>query len=73
MRIDGKFEGEIISTGNIIVGRTGKLTGDFKGPKVLLVEGEVRSFGFFWFYVFAPCSVFIFQCKIRAFCDLLAY
>lgn len=41
MRMDGKFVGDLVSTGSITVGPTGTVTGDLKGLKFLRVEGQV--------------------------------
>lgn len=42
MRMDGKFVGDLVSSGSITVGPTGTVTGDLKGLKFLRVEGQVR-------------------------------
>lgn len=44
MRMDGKFVGDLVSTGSITVGPTGKVTGDLKGLKFLRVEGQVKNY-----------------------------
>lgn len=44
MRMDGKFVGDLVSTGSITVGPTGKVTGDLKGLKFLRVEGQVKKY-----------------------------
>ncbi|CAM9364606.1 unnamed protein product, partial [Laminaria digitata] len=41
MRMDGKFVGDLVSSGSITVGPTGTVTGDLKGLKFLRVEGQV--------------------------------
>lgn len=43
MRMDGTFVGQLVSTGSITVGPTGKVTGHLKGLKFLRVEGLVRE------------------------------
>ena len=43
MRMDGKFVGDLVSSGSITVGPTGTVTGDLKGLKFLRVEGQVRA------------------------------
>ncbi|CAM9924208.1 unnamed protein product [Scytosiphon promiscuus] len=41
VKMEGSFSGDIVSTGDVIVAPTGKIAGDLKGLKFLLVEGEV--------------------------------
>ena len=43
MRMEGSFVGKLVSTGDIVVARTGKIAGDLKDLKFLLVEGQVRT------------------------------
>lgn len=43
MRMDGSFEGQLMSKGDVTVGPTGKVTGDLKGLKFLRVEGLVGA------------------------------
>lgn len=40
--MEGTFQGDLISTGRVVVAPTGKIKGDLKGLKFLLVEGQVR-------------------------------
>ena len=39
LRIDGKFEGRLISTGNLIVGSAGNLIGDVENISTLVIDG----------------------------------
>ncbi|CAB1117929.1 unnamed protein product [Ectocarpus sp. CCAP 1310/34] len=41
LRMEGTFQGDLISTGRVVVAPTGKIKGDLKGLKFLLVEGQV--------------------------------
>ncbi|GMI38850.1 hypothetical protein TeGR_g11899 [Tetraparma gracilis] len=41
LRIDGSFEGELDSDGDLIIGRTGKLVGDVAGMGELIIDGKV--------------------------------
>lgn len=41
LRIDGKFEGKLVSTGNLIVGDQGALIGDVEGMNELYCEGKI--------------------------------
>lgn len=42
MKMEGSFAGDLVSTGDIVVAPTGRIAGDLKGLKFLLVEGQVR-------------------------------
>jgi cytoskeletal protein CcmA (bactofilin family) len=42
MRVEGLVEGEVTATVNVIVGKTGRITGDVRGQSVL-VAGQVRG------------------------------
>lgn len=41
LRLDGKFEGELLSTGDLVVGPTGELVGDIKDMKEVVVFGKI--------------------------------
>ncbi|KAJ1454957.1 polymer-forming cytoskeletal-domain-containing protein [Pelagophyceae sp. CCMP2097] len=43
LRLDGKFEGELISAGDLIVGPTGELVGDVRGMGDVVVFGKVMG------------------------------
>lgn len=42
MKMEGSFAGDLVSTGDIVVAPTGKIAGDLKGLRFLLIEGQVR-------------------------------
>lgn len=46
LRMEGTFQGDLISTGRVVVAPTGKIKGDLKGIKFLLVEGQVRMISY---------------------------
>lgn len=54
-KVEGSFAGNLVSTGDIVVAPTGKIAGDLKGLKFLLVEGQVISVVFFFHYC---CQVY---------------
>lgn len=41
LKVEGSFTGDLVSTGEIFVAPAGKIAGDLKGLKFLLVEGQV--------------------------------
>ena len=41
LRIDGRFEGTLVSDGSLIIGPAGTLVGDVNGMKELICEGKV--------------------------------
>jgi cytoskeletal protein CcmA (bactofilin family) len=41
LRIDGSFEGELRSSGDLVVGARGTLKGDIKGMNRVVVDGTV--------------------------------
>ena len=45
LRLDGRFEGKLISTGTVIIGPTGVLQGDLMSATLLTVEGGGRLLG----------------------------
>ena len=45
LRLDGRFEGKLISTGTVIIGPTGVLHGDLVSAMMLTVEGGGRVLG----------------------------
>lgn len=48
IRIDGKFEGEIITKGDLVIGETGQVHGKIKAENITIagtVQGEVEAAG----------------------------
>jgi len=45
LRLDGRFEGKLISTGTVIIGPTGVLHGDLVSATLLTIEGGGRVLG----------------------------
>ncbi|CAM9882534.1 unnamed protein product [Chrysoparadoxa australica] len=41
LRIDGVFEGKLISAGSVVIGPTGSVTGDLKGLSEVYCEGKI--------------------------------
>lgn len=41
LRVDGEFEGTLISEGSLIIGKAGKVVGDVKGMKEIIVDGKI--------------------------------
>ena len=41
LRIDGRFEGELVSEGDLIIGPGGVLVGDIKGMGQVIIDGKV--------------------------------
>lgn len=42
LKVEGKFAGELVSTGSVTIGPTGTVTGDLDNIKFLLVDGQVK-------------------------------
>jgi|SRR5690554_1563180 len=48
IRIDGKFEGEIVTKGDLVIGENGKVKGKIKGQNITVagkMEGELEASG----------------------------
>tara|TARA_B110000971_G_scaffold102978_1_gene105946 strand:+ start:438 stop:1067 length:630 start_codon:yes stop_codon:yes gene_type:complete len=43
LRIDGSFEGKLVSTGDLIIGRSGTLIGDVNNMGELIIDGKVKG------------------------------